>query len=158
MFRKFLVTGASGFLGRALVSELQKKDTQICALIMENDPMEGEIPQPISVVYGDICDDASLDRFFSCADRETCVIHCAGIVSVASHPGEKIYDVNVGGTNNVLRYCEKANVGKLVYVSSVHAIPEKPKGTEITEEAVFSPGACSWGLCQKQSDRNKACL
>ncbi len=140
MFQKFLVTGASGFLGRALIAELQKKDTQICALIMENDPLERELPQSISVVYGDICDDASLDRFFSSADSETCVIHCAGIVSVASHPGEKIYEVNVGGTNNVLRHCEKKDVGKLVYVSSVHAIPEKPKGTKITEEAVFSPG------------------
>lgn len=140
MFQKFLVTGASGFLGRALIAELQKKDTQICALIMENDPLERELPQSISVVYGDICDDTSLDRFFSSADSATCVIHCAGIVSVASHPGEKIYEVNVGGTNNILRYCEKKGVGKLVYVSSVHAIPEKPKGTEITEEAVFSPG------------------
>lgn len=140
MFQKFLVTGASGFLGRALIAELQKKDTQICALMMKNDPLERELPQSISVVYGDICDDASLDRFFSSADSETCVIHCAGIVSVASHPGEKIYHVNVGGTNNILRHCEKKDVGKLVYVSSVHAIPEKPKGTEITEEAVFSPG------------------
>jgi len=140
MFHKYLVTGASGFLGRALIAELQKKDAQICVLIMENDPLEKELPQSISVVYGDICDDASLDRFFSSADSETCVIHCAGIVSVASHPGEKIYEVNVGGTNNILRHCEKRSVGKLVYVSSVHAIPEKPKGTEITEEVVFSPG------------------
>ena len=140
MFQRFLVTGASGFLGRALIAELQKKDTQICALLMKNDPLERELPQSISVVYGDICDDTSLDRFFSGADRETCVIHCAGIISVASHPGERIYHVNAGGTNNILRHCEKKAVGKLVYVSSVHAIPEKPKGTEITEEAVFSPG------------------
>ena len=139
MFQKYLVTGASGFLGRALLVELQKKEAQICALILENDPLERELPQPISVVYGDICDDASLDRFFSGADSTTCVIHCAGIVSVASHPGEKIYAVNVGGTNNILRHCEKKKVGKLVYVSSVHAIPVKPKGVEITEDAVFSP-------------------
>jgi dihydroflavonol-4-reductase len=86
-----------------------------------------------------VCDDASLERFFSGADGNTCVIHCAGIVSVASHPGDRIYRVNVGGTSNILRHCEKAGVGKLVYVSSVHAIPEKPKGTEITEDAVFSP-------------------
>lgn len=139
MIQKYLVTGASGFLGRAVIAELQKKDAQICALIIENDPLERELPQAVSIVYGDICDDASLDRFLSGADSATCVIHCAGIVSVASHPGEKIYQVNVGGTNNILRHCEKRDIGKLVYVSSVHAIPEKPKGTEITEEAVFSP-------------------
>ena len=139
MFRNYLVTGASGFLGRAVLDELKKKDTEIRVLVLENDPLATDLPQGISVVYGDICDDTSLDRFFSGADKETCVIHCAGIVSVASHPGGRIYMVNVGGTNNVLRHCEKNGVGKLVYVSSVHAIPEEPKGTEITEEAVFSP-------------------
>ena len=141
MFHTYLVTGASGFLGRAVLAELEKKGAPVRALVIKNDPLAAELPEDVSVVYGDVCDDGSLEHFFSGADERTCVIHCAGIVSVASHPGERIYRVNVGGTNNILRHCEKAGVGKLVYVSSVHAIPEKPKGTEITEDAVFSPDA-----------------
>ncbi len=31
-------------------------------------------------------------------------------------------------------------MGKMVYVSSVHAIPEKPKGCIILEDCEFSPG------------------
>ena len=139
MFHTYLVTGASGFLGRAVLTELKKKGARIRALVLENDPLAAELPEGVSVVRGDVCDDASLEHFFFGADSGTCVIHCAGIVSVASNPGNRIYRVNVGGTNNILRHCEKAGVGKLVYVSSVHAIPEKPKGTEITEDAVFSP-------------------
>ena len=141
MFHTYLVTGASGFLGRAVLAELEKKGAPVRALVIKNDPLAAELPEDVSVVYGDVCDDGSLEHFFSGADEKTCVIHCAGIVSVASHQGERIYRVNVGGTNNILRHCEKAGVGKLVYVSSVHAIPEKPKGTEITEDAVFSPDA-----------------
>ena len=141
MFHTYLVTGASGFLGRAVLAELKKKGVPIRALVMENDPLAAGLPEGVSAVYGDVCDDASLECFFSGADSGACVIHCAGIVSVASHPGERIYRVNVGGTNNILRHCEKAGVGKLVYVSSVHAIPEKPRGAEITEEAIFSPDA-----------------
>ena len=139
MFHRYLVTGASGFLGRTVLATLKEKDAEVRALVMENDPLAKDLPHWVSVVYGDACDDASLERFFSGADGKTCVIHCAGIVSVASRPGDRIYRVNVGGTNNILRHCEKSGVGKLVYVSSVHAIPEKPKGTEITEDAVFSP-------------------
>lgn len=139
MFGKYLVTGATGFLGRAVLNELIGKGADIRALVMWHDPLESELPPGIEVVHGDICSDSSLERFFAGANENTCVIHCAGIVSVASHPGERIYRVNVGGTNNILRYCRRMGVGKLVYVSSVHAIPEKPKGDEMTEDAVFSP-------------------
>ena len=139
MFQKYLVTGATGFLGRAVIAELVEKNAEISALVMEKDPLARELPQAVQPVVGDICDEDALERFFSGADRDTCVIHCAGIVSVASHPGGRIYRVNVGGTYNILRFCERCGVGKLVYISSVHAIPEKPKGTEITEDAAFSP-------------------
>ena len=69
MFQTYLVTGASGFLGRAVLAELRRKNVQICAFLMENDPLERELPQQVSVVRGDICDDGSLDRFFSGADH-----------------------------------------------------------------------------------------
>lgn len=141
MFQKYLITGAAGFLGRAVVAQLLKRDAEIHALVMENDPTARELPQEVHSVFGDICDESSLKHFFSGSDGQTCVIHCAGIISVASHPGDEIYRVNVGGTDNILRLCAEYGVGKLVYVSSVHAIPEKPKGTVITEDAVFSPEA-----------------
>lgn len=139
MFQKYLITGASGFLGRAVISVLKKKNARICALVLKNDRLAKELPQGISITYGNVCDNESLARFFSDADERTCVIHCAGIVSLESHPSDRLYAVNVGGTNNIIRHCEKKNVGKLVYVSSVHAIPEKTKGTPITEDAVFLP-------------------
>ena len=139
MFEKYLITGATGFLGRAVIAELKKKNVRVHALVLENDPLAKELPKDVSVTYGDVCDDKTLTRLFSDADNLTCVIHCAGIVSLASHPDARIYTVNVGGTNNIIWHCEKRNVGKLVYVSSVHAIPEKKKGVEITENSVFLP-------------------
>ncbi len=143
MFQKYLVTGATGFLGRAVLNALRGKKADIYALVLEGDPLASELPREIHTVCGDVCDSSSLNHFFSFADQKTCVIHCAGIVSVASHPGERLYWVNVGGTNNVLRHCERRKVGKLIYVSSVHAIPEKRKGVEIAEQAAFSPDLVS---------------
>ena len=139
MYNKYLITGATGFLGRTVVNALLAQNANVYALVMNNDPLVSELPSEVFITYGDVCDTISLDKFFSQADNNTCVIHCAGIVSVASNPGTKIYQVNIGGTNNIIYFCEKYNIKKLVHISSVHAIPEKPKGTEITEEAIFSP-------------------
>ena len=151
MFRNYYVTGATGFLGRAVIAELEKKGARVRALVLKGDPLTGELPGNVTVVQGDICDDSSLSKFFEGADKKACVIHCAGMVSVATDPGDRIYWVNVGGTNNVLRHCEARKVGKFVYVSSVHAIPEKPKGTEIDEETIFSPGLVRGGYAKSKA-------
>ena len=140
MFDKYLITGATGFLGRAVAAELVRHDAQVRALVLHNDPYISLLPKEVRTVAGDVCDKSSLADFFADADSRTCVIHCAGIVSVASRPGSKLYQVNVGGTWRVLRQCMKRNVGRLIHVSSVHAIPEKPKGCIITEDCEFSPG------------------
>ena len=140
MFDKYLVTGATGFLGRVVAEELVRRKAQVHALVLHDDPYTDLLPKEIRTVIGDVCDKSSLSDFFADADSRTCVIHCAGIVSVASRPGPRLYQVNVGGTWKVLRQCMEHDVGKMVYVSSVHAIPEKPKGCIISEDCEFSPG------------------
>ena len=140
MFDKYLVTGATGFLGRVVAEELVRRKAQVHALVLHDDPYTDLLPKEVRTVIGDVCDKSSLSDFFADADSRTCVIHCAGIVSVASRPGSKLYQVNVGGTWKVLRQCMEHDVGKMVYVSSVHAIPEKPKGCIISEDCEFSPG------------------
>ena len=140
MFDKYLITGATGFLGRAVAEELVRRKAQVHALVLHDDPYINLLPKEVHTVIGDVCAENSLTDFFADADGRTCVIHCAGIVSVASRPGPRLYQVNVGGTWRVLRQCMERNVGKMVYVSSVHAIPEKPKGCTITEDCEFSPG------------------
>ena len=140
MYDKYLVTGATGFLGRAVVEELARRDAQVRALVLPDDPYAHLLPKKVRSIAGDVCDKDALASFFADADSRTCVIHCAGIVSVASRPGPKLYQINVGGTWRILRQCIAHSVGKMIYVSSVHAIPEKPKGCLITEDCKFSPG------------------
>ena len=151
MFDKYLVTGATGFLGRVVAEELVRRKAQVHALVLHDDPYTDLLPKEVRTVIGDVCDKSSLSNFFADADSRTCVIHCAGIVSVASRPGPRLYQVNVGGTGKVLRQCMEHDVGKMVYVSSVHAIPEKPKGCIITEDCEFSPG-----LVDGDYDKSKA--
>ena len=44
MFDKYLITGATGFLGRAVAAELVRHDAQVRALVLHNDPYISLLP------------------------------------------------------------------------------------------------------------------
>ena len=139
MYDRYLITGAAGFLGRAVTEELIRRGAEVRALVLPNDPYADRLPNAAHAVTGDVREADSLTEFFAGADGRSCLIHCAGIISIASRPGDRLYQVNVAGTRNILRLCSERNVGRLIHVSTVHAIPEKPKGQVMTEECEFSP-------------------
>ena len=138
MYKTYLVTGATGFLGRTVVSELLSRGASVRALVLPGDRLAGVLPESVERTEGDICSASALENFFAGTDESTCVIHTAGIVTVASRPDASLYRVNVDGTRAILRECAAHGVGKLVYISSVHALPEKPKGMTITETDAVS--------------------
>ena len=55
MYRRYLITGATGFLGRAVLSELRKRDpeAEIVALVLKGDPLAGTLPARVRRVEGD---------------------------------------------------------------------------------------------------------
>ncbi len=134
----YLVTGAAGHLGNTLVRKLLALDKNIRCLVL---PEETNLPDgDLEIYYGDICDKESLFAFFDNPENKSLiVIHCAGIVSIASKYQQKVYDINVTGTKNIVDLCQQYKVKKLIYVSSVHAIPEKAKGETIVEISDFNP-------------------
>ena len=103
MYKTYLVTGATGFLGRTVVSELLSRGAAVRALVLPGDPLAGVLPESVERAEGDICSASALEEFFAGADGDTCVIHTAGIVTVASRPGASLYRVNVDGTHAILR-------------------------------------------------------
>lgn len=158
MYTKYLVTGATGFLGRTLVRKLTERGFTVSALVMKSDPLIHSLPDGISVFYGDITDRGFLDEAFQNTGREYCVIHCAGMISIASSPDKSIYRINVQGTENIISLCRLHNVGKLIYVSSVHSIPEKPKGEIITETYDFSPDTVEGDYAKSKAMATNAVL
>ena len=152
MYKTYLVTGATGFLGRTVVSELLSRGAAVRALVLPGDPLAGVLPESVERTEGDICSTSALEEFFAGADGNTCVIHTAGIVTVASRPGASLYRVNVDGTRAILRECAAHGVGKLVYISSVHALPEKPKGMTITETDAVSPEFVSGDYAKSKAE------
>lgn len=71
---------------------------------------------------------------------ETAVlVHAAAKITIASREDPTVWTTNVFGTDCVMAAALSAGIDRVVYVSSVHAIPEKPKGETITEVDAFSP-------------------
>ena len=132
---KYLVTGAAGFLGGTVCRQLIDRGDEVRAFVLPNDPAIKFVPDEAEVCVGDLTDRESLERFFAVEDGvETIVLHIASIVTVNPDYNQKVIDVNVGGTENIIDMClSHPECKKLVYCSSTGAIPEMPKGEVIRE-------------------------
>lgn len=139
MEQVYVVTGASGFLGSTVLKRLTSANGRVRALVLPGDDapsLEGERCQ---VFHGDVTQMETLQDIFTQSPAEKLVvIHCAAIVSIQSKPDPQVFRVNVGGTENIIQKCLETNA-RLVYVNSVHAIPEPVGDGPITEVDSFSP-------------------
>lgn len=134
----YLVTGAAGHLGYTIVMQLVNDGHKVRALVLPQDALGSRLPREVEIVRGNVLDKRSLDIFFTVPPGvDTYLIHSAGIVTTSLKYRQIVYDVNVQGTKNILEAAMKHEVKKMVYVSSVHAIPELPKGQVISEVAYF---------------------
>ena len=121
----YLVTGAAGFLGSNVVRKLVEDGKRVRAFVLPNDKSVKYISNNVELVYGDLCNILDLEEFFNVDnDLDIIVLHIASIVTVNPDYNQKVMDVNVGGTKNIIDLCFKYNVKKLVYCSSTGAIPE----------------------------------
>jgi dihydroflavonol-4-reductase len=135
------VTGAAGHVGSAVIRVLLDSGRRdIRVLVMPGDKSASSLPPGIEQVAGDLLDHDALKRFFDVPEgSEIVVIHCAGIVSTSMKSSRKLYEVNVTGTRNIVDTCLLSHVKKLVYVSSIHAMPTLPHGQIMTEIDAFDP-------------------
>lgn len=137
--KMYLVTGAAGFLGGEVCRQLIRRGEKVRAFVLKDDPAAKYVPKEAELIEGDLCDQESLERFFSVPEQvETIVLHIASIVTVDPEYNPKVMEVNVGGTKNIIELCLRhKECKKLVYCSSTGAIPELPKGERIKEVTYF---------------------
>lgn len=154
-----VVTGATGHIGSALVRELiaqrlnKKQKIKVFVLPSESlKPLEG---LDVEVVYGDVRDYRSLIRAFKGAKI---VYHLAGIVTIGTGKMKLLKEVNVKGTINVCNACKDLEIPKLVYVSSIHAFKEPPKGVPIKETKNFNPHEVKGDYAKSKAAATRAVL
>ncbi|MDD4005603.1 MAG: NAD-dependent epimerase/dehydratase family protein [Bacilli bacterium] len=140
----YYITGATGHLGRTIANMLLALKKTIVAFILPRDKKRHFNKHDGGQIYfveGDItkCDDIEKFLDFKSTDAMQIVIHCAGVITVEKSFNKGIYDINVGGTKNIVDIAKKRKVEKFVYVSSVHALKELPKNKIISEQTSFNP-------------------
>ena len=131
-----LVSGGAGHLGNVLVRELLKRGEQVRVLILTGEDTESLEGLDVELVEGNVLDPDSLTRAMQNVDI---VFHLASLVAITEDKSHMLEAVNVQGTRNVIEAAKKAQVRKLVYTSSIHALERPPKGVSITENLHFDP-------------------
>ena len=158
MKQAYLVTGANGHLGSTILRALSgRRGVELRGLVLEGesyDPLPG-----VTYVSGDVRRPDTLRPLFEgLRGRQVYVLHTAGIIDISDQVSPLAYEVNVGGTRNVLALCREYRVRRLVYVSSVHAIPEGDKAQVLHEVAHFSPDQVVGGYAKTKAEATQAVL
>lgn len=113
---RVLITGASGYLGRAVVSAFRARGHATVAFSRH----AALCGVPGETVDGDVRDAAALTRAVEGCDA---ICHSAALVSVWRPRREDFDDINVGGLRQVLAVARSAGVRRIVYTSSFLALP-----------------------------------
>jgi dihydroflavonol-4-reductase len=128
-----LVTGASGFIGSAVVRALADDGYEIRALVEPGRDDTNLAGLSVERIEGDVRDPAVVDR--AVAGVST-VFHLAAVYRFWAKDPELFYDVNIGGTQNVMRAMEQAGCRRLVYTSTVGTIGVAHAGHPATERTL----------------------
>jgi nucleoside-diphosphate-sugar epimerase len=147
---RILVTGASGFIGAVLCSQLLERGHEVGALVRR----PGSAPTGTRGLTGDLGDAPGLTRILT-AERPDCVIHLAA--EIASQRSErKIREVNVQGTARLLDAClavagpTPAAGPRLVFSSTV--VTGDARGALLTEDAPL-PVQTPYGRSKQEGER-----
>lgn len=134
---RVLVTGGAGYIGSHIVQELLDAGHDPVALDDLSGGNRALLPD-IPLLEVDLTDAtavrAAIDSSFDA------VVHCAGLISVSESVADPLryYEVNVGGTINLLRACLAGGVERIVFSSSA-AVYGVPEGLPVTEGAPLQP-------------------
>jgi dihydroflavonol-4-reductase len=127
---RFLVTGATGFIGRAVARHLTARGHQVRALIRAGHDLDAIRAEGWEPVTGDLLDPASLARAVEGVDG---IFHVAALYTFWSRESKLVYRVNVDGTAAMMDSARRAGVRRAVYTSSVGVL-RAPAPGELADE------------------------
>ncbi|HBP37227.1 MAG TPA: hypothetical protein DD640_00480 [Clostridiales bacterium] len=131
-----LVTGATGHIGNVLVNQLAVlyPDETIRVFLQPQEKLNMFDGLTLELFFGDIRRERDVRRAVNGARL---VYHLAGLIDTAPRKPQLLDQVNVTGTRLIVEACLEYHVERLLYVSSVHALPDLPDNQVIREITEF---------------------
>lgn len=141
-----LVFGGTGFVGRYLCRTLRDRGHSVTA-VGRAEPGDA-FPEDVSFVQGDVTDYDTLPPVM--ADRDA-VAHLVSLSPLYKPPGgARDHElVTVGGTRNIVRAMNEADVDRMLYLSALDADPDGPTAfirTKGRAEAIVTAAELEWTI------------
>lgn len=144
---KILITGASGFIGKNLISYLNQKNYKL-KILYRNNNYANYLKKFGEIYFCDLKNLNSLNGFLK--DVEV-IIHSAG--SVRGNSYKDFYEGNVSTTENLIKLIKKEapNLKKFIYLSSLSASGPSNGENPPTEEEIPTP-VSYYGISKLQAE------
>ena len=132
---KTLITGATGFIGSAVLRHLLAAGHDVRALIRPKSDRRNITGLPVEIVYGDLTDRKSLDQGMKGCST---LFHVAADYRLWVPKAEEMYEINVVGTSNIMHAALNVGIRRVVYTSSVATLGFTLDGNPANEETPSS--------------------
>ncbi len=146
-----LVTGATGFVGNALIKNLLLDDYHVVATIRSEQSILGLGIEAVSV--GNISAKTDWSKALNDVDE---VIHCAARAHIlndsVADPLAEFRQVNTAGTLNLARQATEAGVRRFVFISSIKVNGELTEGEPFSSDDKFIP-TDPYGLSKYEAEQ-----
>ncbi len=130
-----LVTGATGFIGSHIAKKLVDRGEHVKILLRKSSQTTNIDDIDVQRVYGDVMDMDSINEALTGCDT---LYHTAGVASFRKEDYQKMEEINVKGTSNILNAALEAGIKKAVHTSSIAAIGVDANGGIADEETEYS--------------------
>ncbi|MGE0646090.1 MAG: hopanoid-associated sugar epimerase [Nitrospira sp.] len=132
---KALVTGATGFVGAAVVRALLNSGVDVRVIARPGSDPSNLRSIQVEQVLGDLRDKTSLREALAGCRH---LYHIAAHYALWARDPSIFYDINVAGTRNLLEAAREVGIERTVYCSTIGAIGLPPGGGLGTEETPVS--------------------
>ncbi|MCD4743898.1 MAG: NAD-dependent epimerase/dehydratase family protein [Desulfobacteraceae bacterium] len=136
--KKVLITGVSGFIGRALCEKFLK----IYSIIGIDNNITDEI-QNVTLDFSDITDYENTSKFIN-IQKPDIIVHCAGIAhqKIGSIDFDQYFSVNSNATESLAKAAIKANPdAHFIFLSSISVYGEDNIKGSVPEDNVCIPSS-----------------